>query len=228
MNGKCLVPKMAILGFVLLAGVIWPVSSGASTWCGDNGLIRFSFVQGDSLVTVLHTGEPENGVTSFDLYAWLTEVDPVAKDGEAFLHLGGMELKLSITGAEAFILKQEFPSKVMNVGPEMGHIAAGFDPGQKIKKGQVLLVHWSIMIQGRPENVRFGLDPTGLMSCAELEGCPEGEPAALYIGNASSRQIEFMFGAGFVPSWLNPTGDPDLDPVTGKVTWRDAGVFTER
>ena len=228
MNAKYPVPARAALAFVLLAGILLPLSSTASTWCGDNGLIRFSFVQGDSLVTVLHTDESENGVTSFDLYAWLTEFEPVAKDGEAFLHLGGIELKLSITGAEAFVLEQEFPSKVLNVGKEMGHIAAGLSPGEKIRDNQVLIVRWKVMIQGRPENVRIGLDPSGLMSCAQLEGCPDCEPLALYVGNQGSQQVGVMFGAGYVPSWVNPTGEPDQTPVTGKCTWREVGVFSER
>ena len=228
MNGKDLLSRRAALVAVFLAGVLLPVSSPASTWCGDNGLIRFSFVPGDSLVTVLHSEDSESSVTSFDLYAWLTDFEPVAKDGEAFLHLGGIELKLSITGAEAFILEQEFPSKVLNVGKEMGHIAAGLHPGEKIRNNQVFLVRWKIMFQGRPENVRIGLDPSGLMSCTELEGCPDCDPVALYVGNESSRQVGIIFGAGYVPSWVNPTDEPDQTPVTGKCTWREVGVFSER
>lgn len=228
MNGKIPVLKQTALTAVLLITFLLPVSSGASTWCGENGLIRFSFVEGDSLVSVLETGEPVGGVTTFEVYAWLTDIDPVAMDGEAFLHLGGMEFQLTISGAESFILEQEFPSQALNVGKEMGHIAAGLHPGEKIRGGMVFLVRWKVMIQGRPENVRIGLDPAGLMSCAELEGCPESEPQALYVGNESSQQVGIMFGAGYVPSWVNPTQEPDQTPVTGKKTWRDVGIFEER
>ena len=195
MNGKQLVPLGAVLAAVVLLGILLPVGTMASTWCGDNGLIRFSFVQGDSLVTVLHSDDSGDGVTSFELYAWLTDFEPVARDREAFLHVGGFELKLSITGAEAFILEQDFPSKVLNVGKEMGHIAVGLDPGEKIRDNKVFLVRWKVMIQGRPENVRIGLDPTGLMSCETLEGCPDCEPLALYVGNQGSRQLGYMFVA---------------------------------
>ena len=228
MYGKDLVSRRTVLVAAILVGILLPVGSMASTWCGDNGLIRFSFVQGDSMVTVLHSDDSESSVTSFDLYAWLTDFEPVAKDGEAFLHLGGIELKLSITGAEAFVVEQEFPSKALNVGKEMGHIAAGLHPGEKIRDNKVFLVRWKIMIQGRPENVRIGLDPSGLMSCTGLEGCQDCDPVALYVGNESSRQVGIFFGAGYVPSWINPTGTPDQTPVTGKCSWRDVGVFSER
>jgi len=228
MNGKYTGPRSAVLAAVLLAGVLLPVFAAASTWCGENGLIRFSFVQGDSLVTVLHTDDSGNGVTSFQLYAWLTDIDPVAKDGEALLHLGGLEMKLSITGAEAFILEQEFPYEALNVGRGMGHIVAGLHPGAKIKDNQVFLVRWKVMFQGRPENVRIGLDPAGLLSCADLDGCPECETVALYAGNQSSNLVGTIIGAGYVPSWVNPTEEPDQTPVTGKCSWRDVGVFTGR
>ena len=220
--GVCLIPAVLLPTFLL------PTPASASTWCGENGLIRFSFAEGDSIVSVLDTGEPVNGVTTFEVYAWLTDVDAVANDGEAFLHLGGMEFQLTITGAESFILEQVFPSKALNVGRDMGQIAAGLHPGEKIRDGKVLLVRWKVMIQGRPENVRIGLDPAGLMSCAELEGCPEGAPTALYVGNQGSKQVGIMFGAGYVPSWVNPTEEPDQTPVHGKQTWRDVGIFEER
>ncbi len=227
MNGKVLVLRRSALMVVLLAAFLLPASVGATIWCGQNGLIRFSFVEGDSLVTVLHTEEPTDGVTTFDLYAWLTDVDPVAKDGKVFLQVGGIEFELSISGDEAFILEQEFPSQVLNIGTEMGQVVAGLVPGEMINDGKVFLVRWKVMIQGRPENVRIGLDPTGLMSCAGFKSCEESEPAALYVGNESNWKVGVMFGAGYVPSWLNPVGEPDQTPVTGKGTWREVGVFTE-
>lgn len=233
MNGKTLILKQAALTVVLLTAwlipsILLPPLAGASTWCGENGLIRFSFSEEDSMVTVMDTGEPVNGVTTFEVYAWLTDIDPVAHDGEAFLHLGGMEFQLTITGSEFFILEQVFPSQALNVGKKMGQIAAGLHPGERIRDGKVFLVKWKVMIQGRPENVRIGLDPQGLMSCAELEGCPEGEPKALYVGNDGSNQVGLMFGAGYVPSWVNPTEVPDQSPVHGKHSWRDVGIIEER
>jgi hypothetical protein len=220
--------SISLATLVMVAAALWPAAAGASVWCGDNGVIRFSFTEGDSLVTVLETAEPENGVTTFDVYAWLTDITPVAKEGEAFLHLGGMELILDISGAEAFIIEQEFPSQAMNLGKEMGRIAAGMSPGEKIRDGKVMLVRWKIMIQGRPENVRLGLDPSGLQTARTLEGCEECAPQALYVGNESSRQVGIVFGAGYEPAWINPTGEIDQTPVTGKCSWRDVGVFEAR
>lgn len=218
--GSCMGAALAVL--------LLPAVAGASTWCGDNGVVRFSFTEGDSLVTVLETGEPENGVTTFEVYAWLTDVAPVAREGEAFLHVGGMELTLDVSGAEAFIIEQEFPSQVMNLGKRMGQIAAGMSPGERIRDGRVMLVRWKIMIQGRPENVRLGLDPAGLQTDKTLEGCQECGPQALYVGNESSRQVGIVFGAGYEPAWINPTGEIDQTPVTGNCSWQDVGVFEAR
>jgi len=228
MRGKTRTLGNLMAVIVLGTAALAPLNAGASTWAGENGLIRFSFVEGDSLVSVLETGEAADGVTAFDLYAWLTDVAPVAIDGEAFLHVGAVELQLDITGAEAFILSQDFPSKALNVGQELGQIAAGLSPGEKIADGKVFLVHWKVMIQGRPVNVRIGLDPTKLMSCEGLEGCGDSEPPALYAGNEASRQVGFICGAGYVPSWINPAGQPDQTPVTGKQSWQDVGVFEAR
>ena len=228
MNGKILVLRRFVLTAALLAAILLPASADASGWCGMNGLIRFSFAEDDSLVTVLHPGEPENGVTIFDLSVWLTDVDQVAYDGEAFLHVSWVEFKLSISDEEAVILEQKFPSKGLNMGKGIGHIMAALDPGERIRGGKVLLVRWKVLIPGRPENVRFDLDPTGLTSCGSDDGCAECEPSALYMGNVDSGLVGKMLGAGYVPSWLNPVGEPDQTPVTGKGTWRDMGIFKER
>ena len=228
MNDKVLVLRRFALTAALLAAFLLPAAADASGWSGINGLIRFSFAEGDSLVTVLRTGEPANGVTTFDLYAWLTDVDPVAYDGEAFLHVACVEFKLSITGAEVFILEQDFPSQGLNMGKEMGHVMVALEQGERIRDGKVLLARWKIMIQGRPENVRFDLDPTWLTSCRKDDGCAESEPSALYLGNVNSKLVGKMFGAGYVPSWLNPVGEPDQTPVTGKGTWRDVGIFEDQ
>jgi hypothetical protein len=228
MNGKILFLRRFILTTVLLTAFLLPASAFAMVWCGMNGQIRFSFAEGDSLVDVLHTVESTNGVTTFDLYAWLTDIDPVAFDGEAFLFVGMVEFKLTISGAEAFILEQEFPSQALNIGKEMGHVVAALVPGERIRDGKVFLVRWKVLIKGLPENVRFGLDSTQLTNCRGSEGCDESEPAALYLGITDTPLSNMVSGAGYVPSWLNPVGEPDQTPITGKGTWRDVGVFEER
>jgi hypothetical protein len=210
---------------VLLAAGAGPAA--ASVWCGDNGVVRFSFAVGDSLVSLAHV-EPENGVTVVDVVAWLTDVDEVARRGDAFLRVGGVEMQLEITGAEAFIMEQEFPSKALNVGQRQGQLAVGFVPGQKLRDGRAELVRWKVMFQGRPENVRFGLKREGLVSCKGMDDCRECDPPAVYVGIEANGQLDSMFGAGYEPAWLNPAGEADQTPDTGTCTWRDVGVYQAR
>ncbi len=226
MSKRVFTPLLVVLATGMALALTTPAR--ATVWCGENGLIRFSFSEGDSLVSVLDNGPAENGVTRIDLYAWLTDVDGVKHDGEVLTALGAFELSLEITGAEAFILKQEFPSEGFNVGQGQGNIAFGLHSGLGFKHGRTLLVHWQIMFQGRPENVRFGLDPEKLVSCAKTEGCSDGHPQALYVGSASSNLLNMMFGAGYQPAWLNPTAEPDCTPVHGHGTWQEVGVFKPR
>ncbi len=221
-NSRRLVPVLLAVALALPAG-----TATASEWCGENGVVRFSFVAGDKIVDVLDTGEPTKGVTTVDVYAWLTDVDPVAQDGEKFLRVGGFELQLTIEGAEAFILQQEFPSEVLNVGRKLGNIAAGLLPGQRLGDGRAFLVKWEVMFQGRPENVRFGLDGKGAVSCGTLEGCPAAEPPMIYVGVEGSGQLGSMFGGGYVPAWLNPAAEPDQTPVHAKQSYVDVGIFTK-
>lgn len=219
----------AAMAFTVLAALGAARPAAASTWCGENGLIRFSFVEGDTIVESLVTGEPQGGVTIIDVTAWLTDMDPVARNGDAFLRLGGAELKLKITGAEASIIAQDFfDPHALSVGTVPGNVAVGFHPGQRCGDGYVKLVHWKVLLQGRPTNVRFGLDGSELRSCATQPGCPEAGTQALYVGADAANQLDCMFGAGYVPAWVNPDGEPDTTPVTGKVSWRDVGVFLAR
>ncbi len=225
MRKTAMVMVMLLTGGLLLATVI---SAGATTWCGDNGLIRFSFSKGDSLVSVWDSGQATDGVTRIDLYAWLTDLDSVKHDGEVFTTVGAFELTLKITGAEAFILKQELPGEGFNVGKKQGNLVYGMKDGLSISSGRAMLAHWKIMFQGRPENVRFGLDPAGLVTCAKTEGCPGTGTPALYVGTDSSNQLGMLFGAGYEPAWLNPTGKPDTTPVRGNSPWQKVGVFEAR
>lgn len=203
-------------------------SAAASTWCGENGVIRFDFGEGDSLVTVYDAGPADQGVTRVTVRCWLDGVDPVAVDGEAFLNVGGFELSLDVTGAEVFIVGQEIPAKSLDVSNRKGTIAAGLNPGLGIEDGRVLLVTWNLMFQGRPEDVRIGLAPDGASSCATLEGCPEEGIPCIYVGDQASGQLTYMFGAGYEPAWLNPAGTPDQEPVHAGPSWREVGVYEAR
>lgn len=216
-----------LLALVLAAAGALPAS--ASVWCGENGLIRFSFAEGDSLVETLTTGEPQGGLTIVDVYGWLTDVTSVARDGDAFLRVGGIELKLVVSGATATVIGQDFPDpKALNVGTVPGTVAAGFHPGLRLQSGKALLVHWKLMFEGRPVNVRLGLEAAALRSCAGMEGCRDSGTQALYAGATTANQLDCLFGAGYAPAWLNPQGDPDRTPVRGTSGWQDAGVFHAR
>lgn len=212
---------------MMAVGLLFAMPAQAE-FCGENGIIRFSFVEGAELESVAQIKAGDNGVTMIDLYAWLTDVEPVKKNGEAFLGLSAFELQLVIEGAEGFILKQEYPQKVRQVGKELGNCIVGLHPGLDFTDGATQLVHWEIMFQGEVEDVVFRLDPEGLFTCDKTEGCPDSETCALYAGSESSKFVGSIFGAGYQPAYLNPTGETDLDPVKGKVTWQDMGIFEKR
>ena len=197
-------------------------------WCGENGVVRFSFEEGPDLVSVANVPAGENGVTMVDLYAWLTDVVPLQKNGEAFLGMAALELQLVIEGAEGFILKQEYPQESKQVGKSLGNCIVGFSPGLKFTDGATQLVHWQIMFQGSPENVVFRLDPEGLITCERTEGCSGSGVSALYTGTQESRFIGSIFGAGYQAAYLNYDGEPDLKPVTGTVSWEEVGEFSRR
>ena len=218
-----------VVVLVLVLAAVAALPAAASVWCGENGLFRFSFAAGDSLVETLTTGEPQGGVTVVDVYGWLTDVTPVARAGDAFLRVGGVELKLAVSGAAATVIAQDFPDpKALNVGTVPGTVAAGFHPGLRLQAGKVLLVHWKLMFEGRPANVRLGLEAGALRSCEGLEGCRDSGTPALYAGASTANQLDCLFGAGYAPAWLNPAGEPNRTPVRGTSSWQDAGVFKAR
>jgi len=197
----------------------------ATEWCGENGVVRFSFTAGDSLVEIWDSGEPVNGVTTIDVVAWLTDIQAVERDMEQFLNIGGFEMELTIEGAEGFILQQELAAEGINVGRSNGSLAVGLTRGLRLRNGRARLVSWRVMFQGQPENVRFGLKANGSVSCKSVTGCPQAQPPAVYIGGRSSGQAGDLFGAGYVPAWLNPVGVPDRTAVHATESFADVGLF---
>ncbi|HPF71326.1 MAG TPA: hypothetical protein PLQ13_11695, partial [Candidatus Krumholzibacteria bacterium] len=160
---------LAILALAALATAAAPAA--ASHWCGENGLIRFSFAEGDTLVPVAHVEPDQDGVTRVTLQVWLTDVEPMAHDGEALLGVGGFELALEVEGGEVFIADRIFPSMAMNVAKDEWGIVTGLNPNPRLEDGRALLVTYKLMFMGRPENVRFGIRPEGLYSCPTVDGC---------------------------------------------------------
>jgi len=219
---------------ICLAGLLGVTPAVASTWCGQNGVVTLSFTDGDSLSGVASVAPDDNNLTIVDLYAVLTGVEPVARNQEAFLGIGGFELKLHIEGAEGIIQKQELAYRHINAATEMGACQVGILPGLTLEDGRATLVHWQILFIGQPRNVVFRLDPEGLLSCASLPGCEEAQPYCLYTGTRTAKQAGDLFGAGYVPAYLNWEGDaerpatPDLEPVVGSAHWSELGIYSAR
>jgi hypothetical protein len=187
-----------LLGF-LLALTLLTAPSARAAWCGENGTVRLSFTPGPQLKPVATIEPGDNGLTTVDLYAWLTDVERLQRDGVEFEGLSAFELHLVIEGAEGFIIKQEYSQEVRQVGKKPGNCIVGLYPGLYFTEGAVQLVHWQIMFQGQPENVVFRLDAGALITCDRTPGSQ--------------------------PAYLNPSGDPDLTESHGTVTWRDVGRF---
>jgi hypothetical protein len=202
--------------------------ASASGWVGENGLVRLSFTKGEELQGVTNVSEGEGGVTIVDLYAYLTDVDPVKLNGEAFLGLGAMEMTLMIEGAEGKITSQDFPVPCHSLGRNTGEVMAGIPDGLELEKEATLLVHWQIMFQGQPKNVVFRLDVDGGITRHRTEGVKEAQPYAMYTGRLVSKQHTSLFGAGYVPAYLNYEGETDLTPIRGKESWQDVGVYQKR
>jgi len=213
---------------ISLTGVFAAGTATATDWCGENGLLRLSFTEGEELQAVKNIETDGKGVTTIDLYAYLTDMDSVKRDGEAFLGIAAVEFNLVIEGAEGFITSQIFAMANRSVGRRPGEIMVGLDPGLPIKGGSTQVVHWTILFQGNPENVVFRLDHNDLLSCVRTEGCQDAHPYALYTGNDASNQLGSLFGAGYVPAYLNFKGEPDLAPVKGKQTWQEVGIYDAR
>lgn len=212
----------------LAAGLALAGPAAASYWCGENGLIRFSFAAGDSLQPVLFAEPDANGLTRVELWVWLTDVEPMARGGEAVLAVGGYELELVVEGAEAFVTGKEYPGEGLNVARDQWGCILGLNPNPRLRGGRTLLVKYELLFQDRPENVRFSIRPEGIISCGKLEGCAGTGTRALWIGPNESDMLSEIFGAGCVPAWLNPTGEPDLTPERGNSSWRDVGRFEPR
>lgn len=219
--------KLQIAGAVL-ALTLAAFPAVASNWCGENGLVRFSFSEGDSLVPVLFAEPDESGLTRVELYVWLTDVDPVALGGNALLHVGGFEMELACDGAAGSVVGKTFPTKVLDVSDTPWQVMTGLNPNPKLVNGRTFLVKYEIVFEGRPENVRFSVLPGGIGTCATVEGCPGTNAHFIYIGPSYPDMLGEVFSAGYEPAWLNPTGEPDLTPVRGTSTWRDVGRFQAR
>lgn len=211
---------------VAAACVAVAVPTVASAWCGQNGVVRLSFTQGEELTSVTTAAPGESGATLVDVWAYLDEVEPMARDGEMFLGVGGFELKLVIEGAPGTVVKQEYPFRCLDIGQEPGFCIAGIENSAPLVNGRTELVHWQVMFPQPPQKVIFRLDPESLPSCKTLEGCPGSGSYALYTGTVDAKQVADVFGAGCVPAYLNWPQAPEVKALRGTASWRDVGVYS--
>jgi hypothetical protein len=214
--------------------------AAASIWSGYNGAVHLCFAPPDStgrdsLIAVTNvTAGPAGALV--DVYAVLDGVTPVFFERQQVRALGGFELALAIDGAPAEVVSQEFPFFAFNVAQKPGHCSVGVaNHGEwPIRNGRALLVHWQVRFAETPRNVRFRLDPAGLISCPGLAGYPEkGLPgclesgaAAIWAGSAIPDLSALLFGCKAVPAYLNWEGKPDLSVPSGRPTWQETGLFT--
>jgi len=216
--------RISIVTAVLIASA---ATAGASTWAGQLGTIRLSFSEGPEFEHVLRSEPlPRVGVI-VDLYALMTDLPPVVFNKERILSVGGYELQLKVDGAEWKILKTDLPELSVNAGTTKGCLYVGKYNGIEFVDGVAQLVHWRLQLLGELENVVFSLDPAGLNSCQVIEGCPDTGTQAIWTGSGASNQVGLVFGAGYVPAYLNWTCDElDLTPVRGTVEWEELGLVS--
>jgi len=205
------------------------VAAHASLWAGHYGTIHLAFNEGPEFEHILNS-EPLPRVGAIvDLYVCL-EIDGEATyRKEAFLSVGGYELQLAVEGAEWEILSLELPERSVNVGVEKGTLYVGKYNGIEFVDGVASLAHWRLQIKGDPENVVFRLNPEGIHTCNEIEDCPGTGTQAIWTGSGAARQVGIVFSAGYVPAYLNWSGEeaPDLEPVRGEVDWHERDMFKD-
>lgn len=213
---------------VLTLLMLLPAGQSMALWCGQNGVIRLSFTPAPDLTAVHAAEASEKGVTIVDVYAYLTDLDPVKKNSVIFTGVGGLELNLIIEGAEGFITSQEFPIQNRSLGRRPGEIIAGFYPGIELQGEATQLVHWQVMFQGTPEDVVFRLDRSDGITAQRTEGLAGMQASAYYTGVDANQQLGDLFAAGSVAAYLNYTGEPDLAVKDARVSWQEVGVYEAR
>lgn len=222
---SCVRGAKFLTGLVALA-ISAAAPAVAGNWGGHYGDILLSFTPGpEATHAAVRDSLPGVG-TLVDLYALLAVPEIVRVNGEKFLSIGGLELKLAADGAPGWsVLSQEIAGKHLNLAKELGTVTAGLTPGIGISRGPVQLVHWVVRIPGQARDVVFRLDPAGAPSCGRNPDCAVSGTCAIWTGAAAANQHGLLFSAGYVPAYLNPTTtEPDLTPRRGRTDWRERGL----
>lgn len=212
----------------VLAGVMALALVGgalASDFCGGNGTVKLSFTPGPE-ATRVSTADAGEVV---EVYAILDDVELVDGPGGVVLALGGFECELRIVGTQPLTVGKTLLLPGQDFGRRPTQVWAGLvSEHARLDRGPLTLIRWTLYFEEKPENVRFELDPEGLLSCSTMKGCPEANVAALYNGSPDARQEGYLFAAGFAPAVLNPTAEPDLAEQPCAVGFADVGIFSSR
>lgn len=223
MNGT----NRAVMAIALLVLTVGPAA--ASTFCGCNGTIKLSFSEGPTIEPVARMSPGDGGLVVVDVWAILDDVAPMEGPGGVFMALGGYEFELQITGGEPFAVVKTLTAPNRGFGQRPTQVWAGTSyDGMRVDRGPIALCHWTVLFRGEVSNVRFALDPAGLLSCEGMATCDGNGVQALYCGSSDARLEDHLFGAGCQPAVLNPTDDADFEPVPCTLGFAEVGVFTPR
>lgn len=200
----------------------------ATTFCGCNGDIALSFTAPADLTPVTTADMDDKGLTTVEVYAVLDGVEELEGPRGVFLDLGGFELDLRISGAEAVGVEKEFLIPYRDFASRPTQCLVGTHPGERVVGGPLALVKWKVTFLGEVADVRFDLDPDGMLSCERTEGCLGCGASMVYVGTMDAGQEGYLFGAGCMPAVLNPTGEPDLTPAPCTEGFAEVGVYAPR
>lgn len=218
--------RAILLLMAALTVAVAPVA--ASEFVGCNGTLTLSFAPAPAATRTLAV-EPVEGYTTVEVYGSFRDLEPMEGPGGAVLAIGGFEFSLAIAGAEPLSVAKKVLVPHRDFGPDPRTIWAGVDSaGERVDGGPLDLVRWTVTFAGRPENVRFSLDPAGLLSCDGFPACGEADVRGMYVGALDVGQHEYLWGLGCAPAVLNPTGEPDLASEGCTLGFAEVGVFAPR
>jgi hypothetical protein len=222
---------MRPIGLALVLYAVAPLAAapaGASTFCGCNGDVALSFAPAPEIVAVLEQAPDDADLVSVEVHAVFVDVERLEGPRGAFLDLGGYELELRITGAEPLNVTKQHLIPFRDFGARPTQCLVGTVPGERLVDGPLAVVKWRVTFQGEVSDVRFDLDPAGLLSCERTEGCEGSGASVVYVGTVDAGQEGYIFAAGCRPAVLNPTGDAELDAIPCTRSHAEVGVYERR
>ncbi len=215
-----------LLTLCLFVALICPLAAGASTWGGHNGTIHLGFAPPPDLQASTQAEAMGDMGVLIEVYAILKDTLPLQHEGESILATGGYEFRLRIEGAnDARIISKNIPTTHFDVSEDAAGVTCGLQPDITFVEDGIVLVVWKVLIPGAPKPVSFHLDPDGVKSIAKSGPVHDSGSYAIWTGSLQNRQHGLVFSAGYVPAYLNTTGELDLAERRGLGDWQDSGKF---